>query len=113
MVIHYSMSSISENIVRLLIRHPKINAAIVIISICLFSAFAMTIRFENSIESFISPRDPDLIYYQQYKEEFGDDQTIVLVIPMGEVFTSQNLKEIDEISRALEEVSEIRKVRSL
>ena len=83
------------------------------IAILLFSVSGFSIRFENSIESFINPKNPDLIYYHEHKDEFGDDQMLALVIPMGNVFTKESLDEIKRISDEIEKIEGIRKVRSL
>ncbi|MCM8794186.1 MAG: MMPL family transporter [Candidatus Omnitrophica bacterium] len=96
-----------------LTRHRTVIAWSVILPVSLFSFFALSIRFENSVESFISPHDPDRAYYNAFKREFGDDQPIVLAIPLGDVFTRENLEKLDSVSKGLADIPLVRKVRSV
>ncbi len=96
-----------------LVRHRKIMAAGAVLACVGLSLFAFRIRFENSVESFVSPRDPNLLYYRETKKEFGDDQMIALAIPVGEVFTTASLEDIDRLSKALGRIPQVRKARSI
>src|SRR3989338_2482 len=102
-----------EKITEFFLRFRRILAWAVFLAVPLFALFLFRIRFENSLESFISPKDPDRKYYQEFKKEFGDDQIIILVIPMSHVFTAENLQHIQELTESMEAIPGISKIRSI
>ncbi|MCM8775824.1 MAG: efflux RND transporter permease subunit [Candidatus Omnitrophica bacterium] len=95
------------------VRYRKINAWSTFLAVGLLVMFIPRIRFENSVESFFPRKDPARNYYNQFKEIFSDDQLIVLVIPMGDVFTKESLTIIDDLSKKIEGLPLIRKVSSI
>ncbi len=103
----------ADKVATFLVTHRKRNAWCTIIFVLLLSCFATRIVFENSIESFLPESDPARISYANFKQEFGDDQIMLLAIPMGEVFTFEHLNAIKQITEQIEELPLVKKVRSI
>lgn len=107
------MRSTADKFIDFLVLRSRVNAWCTIALVAAFSLFAFRIEFENSVESLLSESDPEIIFYQQFKREFGEDQVLVIAIPMGDIFTKTNITTLDKISKAIGILPDIRKVRSL
>ncbi|MCO6431160.1 MAG: MMPL family transporter [Deltaproteobacteria bacterium] len=104
---------ISKRLAAFLARNMRRNAiAVLLTALCLFPSITY-IRFENSVESFLPSDNQDGRYYDKFKEQFGDDQIIALVIPMGDSFTKDALEKIEALSESIEKLPDVRKVRSI
>ncbi len=72
------------------------------------------IRFDSSTQSYFHPDDPTLIRYNEFREEFGYDELVVISIAPENVFDIAFLERLTAFHRALEErVPHIEEVTSL
>ena len=61
------------------------------------------LRSDNSAESFLLPDDPARIEYDRFREQFGQDDQIVVLIRPAQVFEPAFLERLREFHRALED----------
>lgn len=102
-----------DRLVQFLCTRSRSNALLAIAAIALFSLFACRIEFENSVESLLSASDPEISDYQNFKRQFGEDQILAIAVPMGDVFTKENIGLLARMSSKIAALPDVRKVRSL
>ncbi|NDY73824.1 efflux RND transporter permease subunit [Desulfobacter hydrogenophilus] len=57
--------------------------------------------------------DPDLVFYETYKKEFGEDEFIIVAFSSDNIFTPEMLKEIHGLTLKLEAVKEVKEIISI
>lgn len=78
-----------------------------------FGYFYVTLPIETSVESLIIDNDPDLVFYEKYKEQFGEDEVLVIGFSAEDVFDPQVVRFIIEQTARLEELDGVVDVLSL
>ncbi|MBN2233384.1 MAG: MMPL family transporter [Deltaproteobacteria bacterium] len=68
---------------------------------------------ESSLESLIIERDPDLHFYEQYKDCFGEDEFLVVGFNAPDLFTPDRLAFVRRLTTEFEAIPEVREVLSL
>ena len=72
------------------------------------------LRVDTSTEGMLRPDNPERIAYDQFRERFGRDQVMLLLVEPPEIFDSGFLKKLSDFHDALEdEVPLLEEVRSL
>jgi hypothetical protein len=72
------------------------------------------ITVDNSTESFLLPDDPAVIVYNEFRDQFGRDDRIVLAIDAPEIFSFEFLTRLRELHEAIEaEIPYVDEVDSL
>jgi len=83
--------------------HPKkIIVAILIFSILIISNLPK-ITIDTSTEGFLHVDDPALIRYEAFKEQFGQDERVMLIVKNRNIFDLENLKKLKELHQTLED----------
>ncbi|MFH1148231.1 MAG: efflux RND transporter permease subunit [Pseudomonadota bacterium] len=70
-------------------------------------------KMEHSVESFILKNDPDLIFFEKFKKEFGTDEFFVLAFKDDRIFSNEVLSRIKTLTGSLKYIEEVRDVVSL
>ena len=91
---------------------------LVIAGVFLVSALAASglrnITVDTSNESFLYPDDPVLVRYEEFREQFGRDDVIIIAVHSDEIFTQDFLTRLQNLHLAIEEnVPHIASVTSL
>ncbi len=60
------------------------------------------LQMDTSTEGFFHPNDPVLIEYERFKERFGSDKAVVLMIRPDDVFAQETLQALTSLHRELE-----------
>ena len=82
--------------------HPKkIILFMMLISILLISNLPK-ITIDTSTEGFLHADDPALVRYEEFKEQFGQDEKILVVIQAKNIFDLSTLKKIQTLHTELE-----------
>ena len=92
------------------------NRALLIGSIVfasLFLAFLPKVKFISNIDNFTLSDSDDITFYHEFKRVYGDDEFYVIAFKKPDIFTRENLTMLRDITRKLEAVPEVRRVRSL
>lgn len=72
------------------------------------------ITIDTSTESFFHDTDPVILKYNEFQEQFGRDDVILLALNPPEIFSLEFIKQLDELHTAIErDVPNIAKVTSL
>ena len=98
---------------RAIFNYPRTYLIILVILTGIASYFYATLKTETSVESLIIEKDPDLLFYEQFKKQFGEDEFLVVGISAQDVFESTALKFIQKQTSELEKIDEIKEVVSL
>ena len=91
----------------------KTTARYIILALLMLMLFSLTqlsgLRFDYDFESLFSTDDPELVYYQAYREKFGSDNDYLLLgfAPEGGLFNAAFLDRIDRLTVALSALPEI------
>ncbi|MDY7037073.1 MAG: MMPL family transporter, partial [Thermodesulfobacteriota bacterium] len=94
-------------------QHPKFFFVASLFIACFFIAFIPFARTVNNVDYFTLENDPDIQYYDNFKEIFGNDEFFVIAFEKDDIFTEDTLTLIEDITQNLEEIEEIDKVTSL
>ena len=91
-----------ERMGELITIHPKkIIIFMLLISILIISNITK-ITIDTSTEGFLHDTDPALIRYEKFKEQFGQDEKILVVIQAKNVFNLEILQKIQTLHKKLE-----------
>ncbi len=82
-------------------RFKTIGAALLLFFL-MVSALSQ-LRMDVTTEAFLHDKDPSLINYLDFKEQFGGDDLIIIGIKTADVFTMDFLKQLRELHYELEE----------
>jgi predicted RND superfamily exporter protein len=96
---------------RFVVRH-RVAVALVMLAVSAAAcAFLPHLEADNSTESFLRPNDPARLHYDRFREQFGQDERIVLAIRPPEIFEFGFLERLralhQEIERRVPYVEEI------
>lgn len=71
------------------------------------------LRVDTSFDSLISDNDPAKVAYEAIKDEFGSDNTTVIYVRSGDLWTEDRLVALEEMHFALEDLPFVERVESL
>ncbi len=79
----------------------------------LFVLHLPEIKTVDNVDYFTIKGDPDKAFYESFKKIFGNDEFFIIAFQEKDIFTHRNLSILKDITEKLEELPEVRKVRSL
>ncbi|WP_052464747.1 efflux RND transporter permease subunit [Geoalkalibacter subterraneus] len=97
----------------LIFRHSRLYLAFLILLTGFFGYFYANLPVETSVESLIIENDPDLEFYESFKDQFGEDEFLVVGYESPRMFTDEFLDRIDLLTLDLENISGVREVVSI
>ena len=97
----------------LIFRLPFLYLAILFLLSGFFSYYYVTLPTETSVESLIIDNDPDLVFYETFKEQFGEDEILVIGFSAKDVFDPVVINFVIEQTQRLEELDGVVDVLSL
>jgi hypothetical protein len=71
------------------------------------------IKTVDNVDYFTLKHDPDIHFYEEFKGIFGNDEFFIISFKKDDIFTYDNLTLLKEITDDLEQIAEIREVKSL
>ena len=83
--------------------HPKKIILLMILLSLLIISNIPKITIDTSTEGFLHESDPALIRYEKFKEQFGQDEKIMVVVQAKDVFDLEFLKKFKTLHSELEE----------
>lgn len=75
--------------------------------------FYVTLPTETSVESLIIEDDADLVFYETFKDQFGEDEFLVVGFNAPDIFSAQSLAYIQKQTDRLKQLPEVDDVVSL
>ena len=85
-----------------LAHHPKKIILFMLLLSFAFIANLPNITIDTSTEGFLHPKDPALVKYEAFKEQFGQDEKIMVVVKTKDIFESHFLEKLQELHSQLE-----------
>jgi predicted RND superfamily exporter protein len=98
---------------RWLLRHPLLVVAAHAAITAALAAFALQIRFENTLGSLLPPDHPDVVFYEKARTEFGSDDVAVIGVGAHDLFTPQAIAKIAQVTDELAKIDGVEKVVSI
>jgi len=71
------------------------------------------VKTVDNVDYFTLENDPDVLFYENFKQIFGNDEFFVIAIKKNPLFTLENLELLEQITNDLEEIDGVRQVKSL
>lgn len=71
------------------------------------------LRIGNSVEGMLPQGDPELAYYNEFKEQFGSENILVVAFEADDVFETEILQKIDILTKRFSKVENVEGVISL
>jgi len=93
--------------------HPWFFFSLSILMALVFMAFIPLTETVNNVDYFTLEKDPQIAYYEQFKETFGNDEFFVVAFEEENIFTHENLTLLAEITEELETIDEAKEINSL
>jgi uncharacterized protein len=97
----------------LIFNHPRLYIAFLVLLTGFFGYFYANLPVDTSVESLIIENDPDLAFYEDFKEQFGEDEFLVVGFESPHIFTDDFLDRIDRLTVGLEDITGVRDVVSI
>lgn len=95
-------------------RFPSVYVGIVMVVTALLIPVLFQLKFNYNIENLFSNDDPEVVVYQQFKADFGNENNVLLIgiqSPLG-IFEMDFLTEIESLTRELKALNGVSKVIS-
>ncbi len=97
----------------ILFKYPLLYLLTLISLTIFFGYFYITLPTETSVESLIINNDPDLIFYEQFKEQFGDDEILIVGFSNQNIYQPKVITFIEQQTKKLEQLPTVKEVISL
>ncbi len=107
------IANLVEKHCRNIFTHPWLYLALLLFLTGIAGYFYATLPIETSVESLIIDNDPDLLFYEEFKEQFGEDEVLIVGFKHDKIISPEILSFIKEKTRQLETIPEIKEVVSL
>jgi predicted RND superfamily exporter protein len=102
-----------DKIFSLIIKHPWLALLLSFLISLPFLFFLPLVKTVENVDYFTLEGDPDVAYYKNFKNVFGNDEFFLIAFKDKDIFTKENLTLIRDISSRLEQMDDVRKVISL
>ena len=99
--------------IALVTEHPRIFLIISLLIACFFISFVPSTKTVDNMDHFTLEDDPDVKFYDEVKEIFGNDEFFVIAFKEVDIFTPKTLTLIRNITEELEDLEGAREVISL
>jgi len=86
----------------LISQHPKKIILMTLLLSFFFISNLPHITIDTSTEGFLHKNDPTLIRYEEFKEQFGQDEMILLVVKTEDIFNFDTINKLKELHQELE-----------
>lgn len=94
-------------------RRPALSAVLLLIPTLISLYFVPRLSSDPSFDRLLIENDPEKIVYEEFVEQFGDDNSILLYFEGKDLLKRESLLKIRKFVWELEEIDEVQKVDSL
>lgn len=94
-------------------RYPKWFLAISLIIAFFFIAYNPFVKTVNNVDYFTLENNPDLEFYDDLKTVFGNDEFFIIAFESDDLFSTENLEMLQDITLSLEDLEDVEDVTSL
>lgn len=101
------------NFSRIITKAPRFTLAIILIMTALFAYFAPQVGLTTDVKDFFPPDHPEVLTYNEIEAKFGGAEYIMVAMTAPDIFTYQNLSDLQELTIVLQQIEGVGQVRSL
>jgi len=102
-----------ESCLKYIVYHPIRIILLITLITLIFALQIPSLRFETSLYDLTFEDLPETLEYDQFKEEFGSEEIILVVAKTKGVFHPNTFRQIDRLAQSLSQINGIRRVISL
>lgn len=102
-----------SRLLELPIERPRSTIAVILVLTLLLGGFGSQIRVDSSVENLLPVGNPDRVYYEGVKRDFGSEEANAIGVFADDVFAPQTLARVDAVTRAVSKIDGVREVISL
>ncbi len=92
---------------------PRLTLAVMLAVTLFFASFAARYKVDSSPENLLPADDPDKVYYDGIKKEFGDEEIAVVGVFADDVFAPSTLAKVEQLTQRLAAIEGVQEVVSL
>lgn len=104
---------LKDRLIKAVMAHPALNLILISLITVFFVLCALRLQFDTSLSAFVIRNDPDLKYYNEVKDIFDTDETVVISFAARDLFSKEDLSLIERMSDNISNLQHVRNVRSL
>lgn len=82
--------------------HPKKTILFMLLLSILVISNITKITIDTSTEGFLHKEDPALVRYEKFKEQFGQDEKVMVIVESKDIFNVKTLKKLQQLHTELE-----------
>ncbi|MBF0237187.1 MAG: MMPL family transporter [SAR324 cluster bacterium] len=101
--IRHSIDQAFLNWAKLVINNKWVFAVLILVLSVLLISQIRNLKIDTSTEGFFHPEDPSLITYNAFRDQFGRDEMIILMIESDHLFSIDFLTRLKEMHQELED----------
>ena len=106
-------SHLIEQVMTFSARKPLISFLLVVL-ITVFRIFGLLkLKIDTSYDSMVNPNNPQIAIYNEVVKEFGSDSLVLIYYEQNDLFSAKNLKIVEDVTYALQDLEAVEKVESL
>lgn len=102
-----------ENFAKFIVLNRWKLITLVFVLTAIFGYSAKDMKTDNSIEIWLKQNDPSLTFYNKFKNDFGNEEFLIISIDSKTIFTPDGIKLISKTSSQLKKLNGIKDVTSL
>ena len=103
-----------ERFARLITEHPKRVALVFVLLTVFFGLQLLHLQVDFTPQAMFNKRDPDFKVYESFVEQFGsDDSFLLLLLRGGEIFSPRGMALLEELTERLDAIDDLKNIRSL
>ena len=91
-----------EQILQFILRHRLLVLVCLVLLTTTACYFASSVTFDTRLDIFFLEGDETLTRYRKFLQQFESDERLVIALPSDEVFTTDNLRVIERLTRKME-----------
>lgn len=95
------------------LRAPRLTIAVAAALTVALGVVAARIRVDSSIENLLPAHDPERLYYEDVRKQFGSEEILVIGVFADDVFAPDTLARIDRLCEGLAAIDGVEEVLSL
>jgi predicted RND superfamily exporter protein len=99
--------------IALVTQYPRFFLVLSLLIALFFVSFVPFTKTEQNVDYLILEDDPDVTFYNAFKEVFGNDEFFIIAFEKEDIFTKKNLTLLKRITEDLENLEQAEEVTSL
>ncbi len=99
--------------IKILTKQHKIILSVIILISLFFGYFYINQKFYDHIYIYFNQDDPEIVYYKQFQEIYGNEELGVIVFKTEDIFQNEYLDIINKITQMLENMPGVQRVFSI